>query len=63
VARAVRYEREVARLKVVILSSLHLEDAPARRHDMEHQAVLERRQIESQGCREFGETVEDAAHP
>jgi hypothetical protein len=30
---------------------------------MEHQAVLERRQIERPRCRELGATVEDAAHP
>ncbi len=63
VAGTVRHESEIARLQDVILGALHIQDAPARRHDMEHQAVLERRQIERPGSRELGATVKNAAHP
>ncbi len=43
VTLAVRHEREIARLELAAFRALDLEPAPARRHDVEHQAVRHRR--------------------
>jgi hypothetical protein len=63
VALAMGHERELAGLQPMGFDSADFQPARSRRHDMEHQAVLERRQLQGPWRGELGTAVKGTAHP
>ena len=63
VTGAVRHERELAGLQLVVFAAFYFQQALTRRHDVKHQTVFECRQRKRPGRREFRPAVQDAGHP
>src|SRR5262245_5207047 len=63
VTGALRHERELARAQHLVFASLYFQQTLTKRHDVEHQTVVECRQCERPWRREFRPAVHDTGHP